>query len=378
MLILQLLSKKSHKMKKTLLAIMLAVVSSACTSASGNKELSDPQKPAAQKQPERRLPATMTIAMTGDIMMGTTFPAIHLPANDGRDIFQDTKEITLAADLAVGNLEGAMCEGGQSTKGNGPNSYAFRMPTRYAPLLKEAGYDFLSMANNHARDFGADGIASTERLLDEQGIAYSGIQGRRESAVVEIGGVRYGICAFGHNSYTLKHANLDNVKRIIDDLKTKADIIVVSFHGGAEGKSQSHLPYGTEMFLGENRGDLRNFAHFCIDNGADVVYGHGPHVVRALEVYKGRFIAYSLGNFCTPYGMNLTGISGYSPVVRITIGSDGTFREGKIFSFIQTKGVGPRKDSTNAVAREMKQLTEADIKGSPIRIDAEGNITLAQ
>ena len=320
----------------------------------------------------------MTIAMTGDIMMGTTFPSIQLPANDGRDLFRDTKEITQQANIAVGNLEGAVCEGGQSTKGTGPNSFAFRMPTRFAPLLKDAGYDFLSMANNHARDFGSEGIASTERVLKEQGIAFSGIEGRQESAVVERDGVRYGLCAFGHNSYTLKHANLDNVKRILDDLRKKSDIIIVSFHGGAEGKAQNHLPYGVETFLGENRGDLRTFAHFCIDNGADVVYGHGPHVVRAMEVYKGRFIAYSLGNFCTPYGMSLSGISGYSPVVQITIGSDGTFRKGKVFSFIQTKGVGPRRDDTHAVAREMKRLTEADIKNSPIQIDNEGNITVSK
>ena len=81
---------------------------------------------------------TLTIAMTGDIMMGTTFPTVQLPANDGRDIFRDTKAITRQASIAVGNLEGAVCDSGQSTKGNGPNSYSFRMPTRFAPLLKDA------------------------------------------------------------------------------------------------------------------------------------------------------------------------------------------------------------------------------------------------
>lgn len=319
---------------------------------------------------------TLTIAMTGDIMMGTTFPTVQLPANNGRDIFRDTKDITRQASIAVGNLEGAICDSGQSTKGSGPNSYSFRMPTHFTPLLNEAGYDFLSMANNHARDFGDEGIASTERMLTEQGIAFCGIAGHQESVVVELNGVKYGICAFGHNSYTLKHSDLDLVKRILTDLRQKSNIVIVSFHGGAEGKAHNHLPYGQETFLGENRGDLRNFAHFCIDNGADVVYGHGPHVVRAMEVYKDRFIAYSLGNFCTPYGMNLTGISGYSPIVKITIGTNGTFHHGKIYSFIQTKGVGPRIDHTLSVAKEIKRLTEEDIQDSPIRIDSEGNITL--
>ena len=96
-----------------------------------------------------------------------------------------------------------------------------------------------------------------------------------------------------------------------------------------------------------------------------------------MEVYKGKFIAYSLGNFCTPYGMSLTSISAYAPVVTIKIDRKGRFLEGKIHSFIQQKGVGPRKDNSDAVAREIKELTESDIQGSPIRIDGAGNITLA-
>lgn len=319
---------------------------------------------------------TLTIAMTGDIMMGTTFPSVSLPANDGADLFKDTKAITLGADIAVGNLEGTLCDGGTSTKGNGPNSYSFRTPTSYAHLLKEAGYDFLSMANNHANDFGETGITSTEQCLREQGIMFAGIEGRTESAVIERKGLKIGICAFGHNSYTLKHTDLTTVKRILDDLRDKTDIIIVSFHGGAEGRSKSHLPYGTETFLGEDRGSLREFAHFCIDNGADVVYGHGPHVVRAAEVYKGRFIDYSLGNFCTPYGMSLTGISAHAPVIEITIDHQGRFQHGRIHSFNQIKGVGPRKDPNHEVARQIKMLSEQDIPHSEAAIDNQGNITL--
>ncbi len=319
---------------------------------------------------------TLTIAMTGDIMMGTTYPSKQLPANDGRDLFKDTKELLHSADIAVGNLEGTLCDGGSSTKGSGPNSYSFRTPTSYGPLLKEAGYDFLSMANNHANDFGAIGIESTEKTLQQLGIKYAGIQGHVESAVITVKGKKIGFCAFGHNSYTLKHRDLNTVKRILDDLKTKSDIIIVSFHGGAEGRTKSHLPQGAESFLGEDRGSLREFAHYCIDNGADVVYGHGPHVVRAAEVYKGRFIDYSLGNFCTPYGMSLTGISAYAPVVRITIDDKGRFLHGKIHSFTQIKGVGPRLNKTHDVAKQIKALSEEDVPHSEASIDNNGTITL--
>ena len=318
----------------------------------------------------------LSIAMTGDVMMGTTFPSIMLPANDGRDLFKDAKSILSRADLTVGNLEGAICDGGKSTKGTGPNSYAFRTPTSYGHLLKEVGFDFMSMANNHANDFGLEGIESTESVLKSQGILFAGIAGRVESAILERKGLKIGLCAFGHNSYTIKHLDLTTVGRIVDDLVAKCDLVIVSFHGGAEGRSKNHLPNGPETFLGENRGSLRQLAHFCVDHGADVVYGHGPHVVRGIEVYKGRFIAYSLGNFCTPYNVNLTGISGYAPIVEISIDKDGAFRQGKIHSFIQTRGIGPRTDKTKKGALEIKNLSETDLPQSQAKIDSNGNIEL--
>ena len=319
---------------------------------------------------------TLNIAMTGDIMMGTTYPSIMLPANNGRDLFRDAKDILAGADLTVGNLEGAICDGGRSTKGTGPNSYAFRTPTSYGHLLKEAGFDFLSMANNHANDFGLEGIESTESVLDEQGILYSGIAGRVESAVIERKGLKIGLCAFGHNSYTLKHTDLSVVGRIVDDLVKRCDLVIVSFHGGAEGRTKSHLPQGAETFLGENRGSLRQLAHFCIDHGADVVYGHGPHVVRGMEVYKGRFIAYSLGNFCTTYNVSLTGISGYAPIAEIKVDRQGRFLKGQIHSFIQQRGTGPRTDKSGSVARQIKTLSEQDPPASEAVISSEGTITL--
>lgn len=317
---------------------------------------------------------TLTIAMTGDIMMGTTYPSVMLPEKDGTELFIDAKPILQRTDLAVGNLEGAICDEGKSTKGSGPNSYSFRMPTSYAPLLTDAGYDYLSMANNHANDFGQQGILSTEMALKREGILFSGIAGRAEYAIIERKGKKIGLCAFGHNGYTLKHTDLSTVERIVDDLVKRCDIVIVSFHGGAEGRDKSHLPQGSESFLGENRGSLRELAHFCIDHGADIVYGHGPHVVRATEVYKGRFIAYSLGNFCTPYGISLIGISGYAPVIEIKIDGEGQFVEGQIHGMTQTRGKGPRHDASNLVIKQIKELSEADIPQSEARIESDGRI----
>ena len=319
---------------------------------------------------------TLTVAMTGDIMMGTTYPTTRLPANDGRDLFADTAPILQAATLAVGTLEGTLCDGGSSTKGSGPHAYAFRTPTSYTHLLDDAGYDFVSMANNHSNDFGETGIISTEKSLDGAGIAYAGLTGRREWTVVERGGVRWGLCAFGHNQKTLKHADLAKVGAILDTLKKHADRIVVSFHGGAEGSDKGHLPKGVETYLGENRGELRKFAHFCIDHGADIVYGHGPHVTRCVEVYKGRFIAYSLGNFCTPYGMGLSGTLGYAPVISVRVlSTTGEFVDGRIHPFIQRSGVVPRKDEAGVVTRHIKALSEADVPESEAVVGDGGEIS---
>jgi poly-gamma-glutamate capsule biosynthesis protein CapA/YwtB (metallophosphatase superfamily) len=365
-------------MKKIVLACFLTGFSLSCTSnaeqkSNGNIPLDSIKT--AQTSNFSTLPDTITIAMTGDIMMGTTYPKTSLPPNDGKDLFNDTKTIISNADLAVGNLEGAICEGGTTTK-EGPNSYAFRTPVKYGINLKDAGYDFLSMANNHANDFGTYGIESSEKVLDEQGIKYAGVDGRTEYAIIERKGLKFGICAFGHNSYTIQHTDTSKVISLLKKLRPLCDIMIVSFHGGAEGSAKTHLPHETEIFLGENRGNLREFTHLCIDNGADVVYGHGPHVVRCIETYKGKFIAYSLGNFCTPYGMLLTGGLGYAPVVEIKINGKGNFLSGKINSFIQKRGIGPRKDPTNSAAKEIKALTLSDIENPAIIISDKGEISV--
>ena len=173
----------------------------------------------------------------------------------------------------------------------------------------------------------------------------------------------------------MRHQDLGQVRQIVTSLVNQCDIVIVSFHGGAEGSSRARLPYGKETFCGEDRGSLREFAHFCIDAGADVVYGHGPHVARAVELYKEHFIAYSLGNFCTPYGMSLGGVLGYAPLLTLELTPDGRFVSGQIHSFLQAKGVGPRLDAAHRAAREIRRLTALDVPGTPLVIDDEGHIS---
>ena len=256
------------------------------------------------------------------------------------------------------------------------NNYAFRTPESFAHLLTEAGFDYLNLANNHTNDFGSFGLDRTRELLEKEGISYIGLPDC-ESTVVERDGVRYGICSFGHNSYTLKHTDTAAVTRIVTALRPQCDILVVTFHGGAEGSKYSHLPDGPETYLGENRGNLRAFAHHCIDLGADVVFGHGPHVTRAVECYKDRIVAYSLGNFCTTFGVNLSGVNGYAPVLVVRIDRTGRFVEGRIHSFIQTQGTGPGLDTTDKVAQHMRSLSETDFRGQ-CGLDISDNGTMTR
>lgn len=360
----------------TLFIVAVFVFTSCGVEGVGGKA-AERESPAVSQDTERAKVCrvdTLAVALTGDIMMGTAYPDTMLPANDGRGLFRDVAGILARADLAVGNLEGTLCDSAEARKRGSDYTYSFRTPLSFASRLKEAGYDYLSMANNHSFDFGMRGIVSTERALDRLGISYSGVSGRAELAVVRRGGMRYGVCAFGHNAHTLRHQDLPKVRQVLDSLRSSADIVVVSFHGGGEGASFSRLPEGKEMFLGEDRGDLRGFARFCIDNGADIVFGHGPHVVRCVELYKDRFIAYSLGNFCTPYAISIVGLSGFAPVIEVKTDKSGKFLAGRIHSFIQRKGLGPRRDTCNAVVRQIRTLTDADVRGGGLRISDDGLI----
>lgn len=321
--------------------------------------------------------STVTIAMTGDVMLGTVYPERKMPPDGGRRLFADAAPVLRAANVACGNQEGVLGDGLKPRpKSQSKFSYHFLTPSRMARLEAEAGYDFMSMANNHALDFLAPGVASTRCVLDGLGIGHAGTEGD-EMAVRRIGGVTYGFAAFGHNWGTLLTSDTSRVSRVVGRLRQLADVVIVSFHGGGEGLDYRRLPHGTERYLGDNRGNVRRFARLCIDRGADVVYGHGPHVVRAIEVYRGHLIAYSLGNFCTPCGISVAGKCGLAPLLTATVNrSTGRLVRGRIHSMVQGWGTGPRLDPQHRAAREIAALTEADIaKPFRPRISPDGIIT---
>jgi hypothetical protein len=309
-----------------------------------------------------RLSDTITICAVGDIMIGSAYPAeSNLPPKDGINSFKHVAPF-LKGHIVFGNLEGCLLDSGKSTKCKDTLSnscFAFRMPERYAAIIKNAGFNLLSIANNHVGDFGLRGRKRTIEILDSLNIQYAGLQSH-PSAIFEKDSITFAFCAFAPNENTVSINNLDSARALIEALKKQANIVIVSFHGGAEGSKFEHITRKKEIFYQENRGNVYEFAHAVVDAGADIVLGHGPHVTRAVEVYKNKFIAYSLGNFCT-YGMfNLKGINGIAPLLKIQINGEGNFLSAQVTSVKQNKIHGLRIDPLNQAFEKLRSLTNAD------------------
>jgi hypothetical protein len=225
-------------------------------------------------------------------------------------------------------------------------------------------------------DFGEAGRTTTMKALRERNIFYAGLLSCPVS-VFEKNGVRYGFCAFAPNDGTVSVTDIPAAQAIVRELNNNCDIVIVSFHAGAEGNTYQHVPRRTEIFLGENRGDVYAFAHSMIDAGADVLLGHGPHVTRAVEVYNGRFIAYSMGNFSTYSRINVAGVNGWAPVFRIYTDRHGSFMKAHITPTWQPQDDRcPRYDPEHNVIKKIRALTQEDFPETPIDISDEGWITL--
>lgn len=322
-------------------------------------------------------PKIVKIIGVGDIMQGTNYPnSSYLPPNDGKDLLQPVKDILTKGDVTFGNLEGVLLTGDGNVKkcSNPEICYAFKMPNHYVDNLVEVGFNLLSIANNHIRDFGSVGTANTIRILNEVGIIHAGLE-ECPYTTFEKDGIKYGFAAFAPNTGTTKINDYVYAKKIISHLDSITDIVIISFHGGAEGSAMKHITRKTEMFLGENRGNPYEFARMAIDAGADVILGHGPHVTRAIDIYKDRFVAYSLGNFVTYGRFNLSGPNGIAPIIELNLSVNGTFISGKIYSIKQLGQGGPVIDEQNHALKEIQELMRTDIPECILNIKSDGTIT---
>lgn len=320
----------------------------------------------------------LTLIAVGDIMLGTNYPNPSYLPPDKSNILLPVRDILRSANLTFGNLEGTVLnEGGEVKQCNDPSKcYAFRQPEYLVDFLKDAGFDLLSLANNHMGDFGQTGRSNTQRILKEKGIKYAGLE-TCPWDTIHVNGKIIGITAFAPNNGCLKLNDYSVALEVLKKLKKISDLVIVSFHGGAEGPSRTNVTRKTEEFVGENRGNVYEFAHLMVDNGADIVLGHGPHVTRAIDCYKGKFIAYSMGNFATYGRFSLSGVSGIAPIFKLYINKNtGNFIKGEVISIQQLGEGGPTIDPNRQVLNEIKRLCTVDFPEVPWLFNEDGAFRL--
>jgi len=332
--------------------------------------LSAPAQDIGVACPAEPLPA-IRIAAVGDIMMGTTFPEPILPPEDGATLFRSVAPLLAGHDVVFGNLEGPLTDASLSPKCPKPRRggrpcFAFRTPPRYAARLAEAGFTAVNVANNHALDFGMEGLDNTLDVLGAAGIEPVG--GERV-AVFTIYGKSVAVAGFSYSlrtRYVYPLQDIEAAREIVEELKGEYDLVVVSFHGGAEGARAMRVTDAEEEFMGENRGNVVRFARAAVDAGADLVVGHGPHVPRAIEVYRGKLIAYSLGNFAVYSMFNIKGPSGLGYVLQAELDPE----TGDILRF-RTPSVTllhpgiPHPDPPGKAEALLRKLSEEFLAGAP-------------
>lgn len=302
-------------------------------------------------------PSTVTINWVGDTNLGSR---AGLPPDHGRGMFRGVEPQLSSADLTVGNLEGTFSAGGPSKCGGGhvQNCFAFQAPPANAAALRGAGFDLMNLANNHAFDFGAGGEQQTIAALDRVGIAHTGLPGR--VTVVRVHGIRIAFVGFAPYAWASDLRDIPAARRLVSGARKRADVIVVVIHAGAEGANQIHTPHGREVAFGEDRGRTRAFAHAVVDAGADLVVGSGPHVIRGLERYRNRVIAYSLGNFASWHAFGLGGTLSLSGILHVTLDATGHLVNGQWLSVKLVPPGLPHRDFADTSARLMERLSRDD------------------
>ena len=308
------------------------------------------------------------------MMLGTDYPENHLPDDDGVSFLAEVTPILAAADVAIGNLEGVMMDGGTPRKEckNPRACYLFRSPARYTDHLVAAGFDVMSLANNHARDFGEEGRTASMHNLAAAGIEHTGREG--DFAFLNVNGLSVAVLGYAVTLNSNLLLDYDIAFETVKKIAAENDIVVITFHGGAEGQDMTRIPFAEETYYGEMRGNVVKFAHMMVDAGADLIVGHGPHVVRGMERYKDRLIAYSLGNFATYYGISVDGIKGVAPILVATLDEEGRFIQGQIHSTIQIRPAGPSMDPDARALHLIRQLSELDFQEPGLRFDDDGRI----
>ncbi|MET8306165.1 MULTISPECIES: CapA family protein [unclassified Micromonospora] len=317
--------------------------------------------------------AAISLSATGDIIMGNA-PS-RLPAAGGKGFFTSVTG-ALKADLVMGNLEEPLTvdTGTGKCGANSTRCFQFRAPPEYAAHLRDAGFDVLNQANNHGYDYGPKGYENTQKALEKYDLEHTGAPD--QITVVDVKGVKVAVAGFSSYVWSNSLVDIAKAKAVVAKAATLADLVVVQVHMGGEGADKTRVKPGTEMFLGENRGDPVKFSHAMIDAGADLIVGHGPHVLRGMEFYQGRLIAYSLGNFAGGgNSLSNTGRLGWGGVLKVSLKPDGTWAGGSFTSTYMNSAGKPTMDPDDRGLGLVTELSRSDFPKDGARFDGQGKIS---
>jgi poly-gamma-glutamate capsule biosynthesis protein CapA/YwtB (metallophosphatase superfamily) len=311
----------------------------------------------------------VTLSAVGDMELGNT-PDLPL---DPSTYLQPVVS-ALAAPIVFGNLEGTLTDSSDSKCAAGStNCYAFRTPTAYAQILRQAGFTVLNSANNHSHDFGQQGVTDTSAALQAAGITQAGLPG--QIGIVTEGSTKVAFVDFAPYSNVNNMLDFAAAKQLISQASAEANVVVVYMHAGAEGSAADHVTGQEETYVGEDRGNPEAFAHAAINDGAALVIASGPHVLRGMEFYHGHLIAYSMGDFASYNDFSTAGDLHLSAILTVTLAADGTY-VGAHFTSLTLRGTDqPAIDPSGAAATFVNQLSSDDFSTMAAVIQPNGQIT---
>ncbi len=313
-------------------------------------------------------PTVITIGWVGDTTPGSMY---GLAPDGGRALFGGLPAWLRKPDLMIANLEGTYSTAGPS-KCSGSSAgtcYAFQAPPSYVGALAWSGIDLVNMANNHSMDYLQRGYLQTQAALKKAHVAYAGPPDT--ITIVKVRGVRVAVMGFSPYPWSAPLNDIPEAAALVRRAAAEADVVIVLMHAGAEGADQTHTPSGTQYFLGEDRGDVRAFAHAMVDAGADLVLGSGPHVIRGIERYRDRLIAYSLGNFAGWHNFGLGGDLSLSGLLTVKVTQTGRIVGGRWLALrVVSPGV-PAVDGTGQSLTLVRSLSASDFAHT-FRLDSRG------
>ena len=311
-------------------------------------------------------PSVVRFTFTGDIAM---------VAGPAEDYFRSVRK-ELSGDVVLGNLEGTLTERGTAKCGTGSTDcFSFHAPPSYAGVLRSAGFTVMNLANNHAMDYGDVGQQDTVAAVRKAKLLTTGRPG--EIAYMKVRGTRIAVLGFAPYPWAQSLLDLPVAEALVRKADRWADLVVVTMHAGAEGSDHQHVRPGNEWFLGENRGNSVAFAHSVVRAGADLVVGSGPHVLRGMEWYRGRLIAYSLGNFVGYRTLNTSGVTGVSGVLHVTLRRDGSWKTGRLDPVTIAGSGMPRPDPDRAALALVRTLSRDDFGKRAMHVSATGSLDRA-